>query len=681
VAKNDTVLIDGIIAERISKKIPSDKRDEVFEYFVFDQILKNYDLTEDEVRSGWVDGRNDGGIDGFYIFVNGVLLRETGLPAWPRSGAELEIYVINCKHHDTFEQAPLNLLIASLTEILDFSIDSTAISDRYNEDLLSGRERLITAYRKVATSNPSIYFKVIYASRGDEGAVADVIQSRSDQVINLIKQNFSSSSAQFLFIGSAKLVELYRVAKQFSLDLRFREHLSGEGGSYVCLVPIDVYRDFVSDDQGAIRRYLFDSNVRDYLGENQVNLDIASSLKDHSSPDFWWLNNGVTILASAASVTGKSLKMDDVQIVNGLQTTESIHKYFRVPGSEAKGRCVLVRVLVSGDPVVQDRIIRATNNQSVIESAALRATEKTQRDIEDILFRHEWYYERRKNYHRNIGQPQARFVEPLYLASAAVSMLLKDPVRGSRLKSKFMRMDESYAKVFSPDFPIICWVKIVEVYKFSERIMALISGTSARQVNKWRSLVAFLFCAGKFKTFLYRERDIAELVIEEEADKDSISEIWSTIHGRLIGGFSKKSADRIHKDVTFYSSIIEKFAQTRGIMDYKVFMQHIRKRRDRAADDLADIDDKTIDLVDAHLGDQPWPKGNQYVVSKKIGISPHIVMAATQMLIERKRRYRQKNGIVFNEDGTVRDYDKARITPEQIVNVAVGKTELSPKNQ
>ena len=61
------LLIDSIIEERIAKKLPSEKKDEVFEFLVYEQVLKEYDLSVDEIRSGSVDGRNDGGIDAIYI--------------------------------------------------------------------------------------------------------------------------------------------------------------------------------------------------------------------------------------------------------------------------------------------------------------------------------------------------------------------------------------------------------------------------------------------------------------------------------------------------------------------------------------------------------------------------------------------------------------------------------------
>ena len=68
-AKNDSILIDGIIAQRAEDKKPSNDIGEVFEYFSFEQILKQYDPSDEELEAGWVDGRHDGGIDGFFIFV------------------------------------------------------------------------------------------------------------------------------------------------------------------------------------------------------------------------------------------------------------------------------------------------------------------------------------------------------------------------------------------------------------------------------------------------------------------------------------------------------------------------------------------------------------------------------------------------------------------------------------
>ena len=59
-AKNDIILIDGIIDERIKAKVPSCDKGEALEYLANEQILKNFDLSKDELENGSVVFRMDG---------------------------------------------------------------------------------------------------------------------------------------------------------------------------------------------------------------------------------------------------------------------------------------------------------------------------------------------------------------------------------------------------------------------------------------------------------------------------------------------------------------------------------------------------------------------------------------------------------------------------------------------
>ena len=147
-AKNDSILIDGILDERIDLKIPSNNRGEAFEYFAFEQIFKDYDLSSDEILSGSVDGKDDGGIDGFYITINGHLLSDPESFNWPKSGAILEVWIITCKHHNTFKQAPLDNLVASISELFDFSTENEKLLGDYSDEIKKQRENLKFAYRK-----------------------------------------------------------------------------------------------------------------------------------------------------------------------------------------------------------------------------------------------------------------------------------------------------------------------------------------------------------------------------------------------------------------------------------------------------------------------------------------------------------------------------------------------------
>ncbi len=64
-------------------------------------------------------------------------------------------------------------------------------------------------------------------------------------------------------------------------------------------------------------------------GKNNVNSSISETLHRADDNDFWWLNNGVTVLASEATlVNNRELQIVNPEIVNGLQTSMEIYNYF-----------------------------------------------------------------------------------------------------------------------------------------------------------------------------------------------------------------------------------------------------------------------------------------------------------------------------------------------------------------
>ena len=75
--------------------------------------------------------------------------------------------------------------------------------------------------------------------------------------------------------------------------------------------------------------------------------------------DFWWLNNGVTILCSKATHSGKILTIENPEIVNGLQTSRELHNFSCTPPPEDDGRNILIRVIQPSSPESRDRIIKA----------------------------------------------------------------------------------------------------------------------------------------------------------------------------------------------------------------------------------------------------------------------------------------------------------------------------------
>jgi hypothetical protein len=647
-AKNDAILLDAIVDQRVTEGIPSHERDEVFEFLALEEILKDYDLSVDELEFGWTDGQGDGGIDGFYIFINGHLLDDSEEFVWPRSDASIDVFLFTCKHHSTFVQAPLDALLATIQEFFDLSREAAGLGGRYSEELLEFRSLFNTAYRRLSIGRPRINFSIIYASRGDTSQIGQSVAARAHQIEATIADLFSSCSVKFRFVGAAELIASHRKSKRFSLDLPFLEHLATGKDSYILLVRLHDYWRFVSDENGQLRRYLFDSNVRDYLGISQINEDIAFSLADRTAPDFWWLNNGVTILATDATVPGKTIQLQDIQIVNGLQTTETIFRYFQSGAEESVDRALLVKIIVSSDTQVRDRIIRATNNQSPVEVAALRATDKIQRDVEEILEQSNWYYERRKNYYRNIGKPRARFVTPLYLASAVIALIFKHPAKARRLKSNLLRDQRTYESVFSPMLPIALWPILVSIYKEVDRGLEAVSPHQRGQrfISNWRPLVALVLAAKRLKTFAYSNeqlRGLADARFVPEEISEVVELTRSVVSGQ--GWWLKKLRPQ------FVNACCKAAAERYGIEQPEVVGKRAIPSETAPARDVGRLDNNFVKAVNAELPQQPWKRGIHREIAERFGCKPIEVSRAIQQLIEEKKRYPQNSGVVYDFDG------------------------------
>jgi hypothetical protein len=654
-AKNDVVLLDGIIDERLLEASSTD-RGEVFEQFALEQLLKDYDLSSDEIESGWVDGENDGGIDGAFIFVNGHLLEDGADFVWPRSSAAVDIWLLTVKHHATFQQAPLDAMLATIQELLDLALEPDEFRGKYSPDILAFRALLLQSYRRLSIGRPTINFHFCYVSRGDTSIVGESVRARAQQIESTIAGLFSNCGVSFQFVGASELVETFRRLKRFALELPFVEHLATGKDSYVLLVRLRDYAQFVTEDNGQLRRYLFDSNVRDFLGVNQVNEEIEKSLADPSAPDFWWLNNGVTILATNATVPGKTIQLQDIQIVNGLQTTETVFRHFIAGSSESNDRSLLIKVIVSSDTQVRDRIIRATNNQSPVEVAALHATDRIQRDIEEILERHGWYYERRKNYYRNIGKPQARFVTPVYLASAVIALVFKNPARATRLKPKFMRTQIAYEAVFSEKIPIETWPALVEIYKRTDSWLSQSARERAgeRFISKWRPLVALIAVATRLGTFAYPIECLQELAHTPLSDSD-FAAVWEII--TAVGESDGARQPRYSLIVQCCKSAAAKF----GLLAVNVVGIRGLPTVPASVADAPPLPVEFVAMVDTVLPAQPWKIGVHNEVAEKLDCKPNRVSRAIQELIAAGKRSQQKNGIVYRADGQVVMVDPERV--------------------
>jgi hypothetical protein len=188
-------------------------------------------------------------------------------------------------------------------------------------------------------------------------------------------------------------------------------------------------------EDGERNEAMFDDNVRGFQRETTVNQSIQETLSAaEKSPEFWLLNNGVTILSSNVQPkSSKRLQITDPQIVNGLQTSRQLFAYYssgQAPAGDK--RRILIRVIQNADENTRDKIIRATNNQNPMPAEALFTTFRIHKQIETVFLQHNLYYERRKGFYRDQNKPISRIVTTSELIPAVIAIMTdrQDDARG-----------------------------------------------------------------------------------------------------------------------------------------------------------------------------------------------------------------------------------------------------------
>lgn len=310
------------------------------------------------------------------------------------------------------------------------------------------------------------------------------------------------------------------------------------------------YYNFVIDENKNLRKYIFESNVRDYQGNVEVNKDIQNTLLSNDDLDFWWLNNGITILASKASIVGKTITLDDVQVVNGLQTTTIIYNYLKSKAAEEKDskRTILIRIIVINDPGMQDRIIKATNFQTAIPIASLRATDSIHRDIEDYFSIHSWYYDRRKNYYKNLGKPIDKIISIPFLSQAVMAIILRRPDNARAKPSSLLKRDTDYVRVFdesiNPQIYLFCAKTIKQVESYLRH-----SSLEAARIMKYH--VAMILVIGLLGKKNYKPSEVLAL-----SDTNLSNELLS------------KSLSKVLTSSKAYGGRLDKITKTREFVDF-----------------------------------------------------------------------------------------------------------------
>lgn len=529
---NSRMMLERAIEKERSREYAEEKTpSEYFNIYVAKHLLKDQGLDYEELEHGIVDGGGDGGIDSIYSFINGRLIQDDDSVENPKENVTLSLHIIQCTTHEGFKETGVQKIKNTLVDLLDFSADleTDYYVELYNQELRRNVINFQHTHKDVVECYPTISVHISYASFGEKPDKK--VELKAAELKKLIeKRLLLGANVDISFLGCRELMSLGRKSRTQSRTLVFSEApLCESNRAFMGLVTHKEYSKFIlKSDRTDLDRSILEANVREYEGEVEVNKAIRTTLEDPNQCErFWWLNNGITVLATRASQMGNEITLENPQIVNGLQTSTEIANYLVKSGmskgrkqSEALKRKLLVRVFIPEDKNTRYEIIKATNSQTRMPPSALRSIDDIHKYIEEYFSDKGLYYDRQKNFYRNEGKPRRNIITIPYLAQAVASILLQEPDQARARPSNILKNDVYYDKAFNERIPLNAFYVCVRLMKAAEMYLQVPrKGVNRDDRINVKFHLAMCIACKLTRRFKPKAEDIGKISIEDISDK------------------------------------------------------------------------------------------------------------------------------------------------------------------
>ena len=175
---NDRIILDQVLTQGMSNAASDLSESTYFEFFTAEQVLKDFDLSADEIESGLVGNGGDGGIDAIYLLVNGELVQETPDFNYLKRDINIDLIVVQSKTHAGFQETPIERFNSVSNDLFDLSKDFSKLTTIYNESLLEVIQHLHDLWRQLAHIFPTL--NVSFSTRVKVPSPATTFSTRSN---------------------------------------------------------------------------------------------------------------------------------------------------------------------------------------------------------------------------------------------------------------------------------------------------------------------------------------------------------------------------------------------------------------------------------------------------------------------------------------------------------------------
>lgn len=471
-----------------------------FELFVNNCIISNESGTSTFELEETVTGNSVQGIDGITIIVNNKIVNEIAeIDELMKLNRKLDVkfIFIQAKNKESFQG----------TDMLGFSHWTNQFFNDKAQDFFSTdemkkfielKEYIYSEPRFLMNSTPEL--KMFYATVGKTDSLDENLKSTQTACIKNLKDTDLFSNVEIIFIGALELQQMYRkIGEESNATFNFEKKVVLKANNkveaaYYGVLTFKEFREILIDEKDRIKN-IFEDNIRDFLGEDVgANEAMNSTLNDlNEIMNFGIFNNGITIVAENCYTVGEKFTIENYQIVNGCQTSHILYKNRNLTGIDNVN--IPIRIVVTQDEEVKNKITTATNNQTAVKTEQLVALTTFQRDLERYYLTYATqdndfilYYERRLNQYSRSAIPKNKIVNIQTQIKAFSSMFLGIPhevasVYGSIIKRK----GESF---FKPDDKLIMYY--VSALTFFKLDYYFKNGTLDKKYQRMKNHILFL---------------------------------------------------------------------------------------------------------------------------------------------------------------------------------------------
>ena len=411
-----------------------------FMYLCLKTLFK---LTDEELEETLTDGPMDGEVDAIYI-------------------ENRVIHLLTFKYTDRFElsqknypEVDLDQFILTVDLIIKGDLDAKTINhaiwDKYQE------------IRNLATTG-KIEFKIYVISNK-----LHPVEHAKLKLENAIK--IFSIVDEPIYLDQEDLVAKILENKSTQLDgtIRFidKQHFEKSDGNVKTVIgavaAIDLI-ELVKITDLEINETVFNENIRVYKPKHRVNKAIIETASSENNFQFFYLNNGVTILCEsvdyAPNTRSPRVELTNFQIINGGQTSHSLFEVYKKTPEKLDSVELLVRICeVKKEDPLSENISETSNNQIPVGNRDLHSNDLIQRKLQEDFETLGYFYERKPS--QFADKPKEKVLSNEILGQLFMAYHLEMPSEAKNSKTKVF--SDKYDEIF--DEMVINASELIRLHK------------------------------------------------------------------------------------------------------------------------------------------------------------------------------------------------------------------------